>query len=317
MRDSNSIPPPTRSVVITNNGNANLVFAPSAFTLSPDSGDYTISGTCSPNNPVAPDANCTVTIEFNPQGASIRSTTLTIASNDPAAQSVTLTGIGMNVFYQFGAGTDPSAVPACFDVVADSQNPSFRMIDGLPIVPCGTPPTWANASMGYDTEDYGCLLMSTASALSTFQSYALTTPAILDPSEFHDFVDVSASTDPENGLYWPSGSGDITPGLSKSKIPNFLEACNVAGEVLTGGCNTQKGAPLTLNEYLYQKVVAGKNPVILQLAEDQSCTSGTHYVTVIAPVNVTAPDGGGDWLLFDPGWQAANTQTNYLLLSPA
>jgi hypothetical protein len=82
-------------VVVTNNGNATLSISGVA-TGGANPGDFGIGGNCAGAN-LAPLASCTVNVVFTPATAGARGATLSIASNDLAqpTASVSLTGTGV------------------------------------------------------------------------------------------------------------------------------------------------------------------------------------------------------------------------------
>ncbi len=293
-------PPATSSLTITNAGATALTFGSNAFSFS--TADFALgtgADACSPGSSVAPGSQCTVYVTFNPQASALRKDALTISSNDPAGpQSVALMGTGMNVFYQFGFGLDPQDpdVPECFDLTSSVSS-------------CGTAPKTA----GYEAKMYGCDLSSTASALSTFSapsianestSLSATTPASLD-----------SSPPLTSGFLYDSSDGSNDGGLLSRNLQNWLESCKVTEEIISGVqeeiISHCSGAGMTLNTYLAQHI-GNLDPVVLELCSPGECPS--HYVVVVGPVPLAAPPYT-DWVVFDPGWQAANQENNYLLSS--
>jgi hypothetical protein len=88
----------TQTETITNTGNADLIFGPSAVTLSgTNSGDITIvSDNCSNQTLVPTTGTCTVTYTFTPGARGSRTASMDFASNDAdSPNSVTLSGTGL------------------------------------------------------------------------------------------------------------------------------------------------------------------------------------------------------------------------------
>jgi photosystem II stability/assembly factor-like uncharacterized protein len=294
----------TLPITATNTGTAPLTFSSDSFAFSgADPGDFTLDSTqasaCSSSASVAPNSSCVLYVVFTPAAASDRSAALTISSNDPAGpKSVSLAGIGMDVFYQFGASlpSPEPGVPPCFDVVSSSVGQSGAG--------CSAPPSGDTSNEGYETGAYGCALTSTAATLSTFSAYSSTTPASLDTNP--PITTYAGDTDPEKGLYSPTGSGE----MNWTVVPQFSEACTVSNNVVSGCYSATTGE--TLDEYLTQhttqRIQTGKEAdrLILQLCEKWlgPCPSANiHYVTTVSP------NGSNDWYLFDPGWQTNSTDS--------
>ena len=79
-----------QTVTVTNNGSAPLAVSGFAFTGT-NSGDFTTGAdTC--HSAVAPGGSCTVQVRFAPQAQGSRSATLTVLSNAPTTNAISLSG---------------------------------------------------------------------------------------------------------------------------------------------------------------------------------------------------------------------------------
>ena len=302
-----------RAVTIRNNGNSNLAFSNTAVSFSgSNANDFNLpsslpSDACTEDAALVPGSTCQIYVQFTPSSMTSETATLTLAGASP----ITLEGIGMYGFYQ--ANTSDSQIPECFDVVIQSEN--------QPFAGCPTPATLN--SPGYVTGDYGCYLSSVAAVLSSFPgtyvdpetalatSYSAINPGNLDQDPPIP-LSTQTSSDPERTLYELAGTGNLNP----LPLPFFAEECNVAHPAqdqvsldLLGACSSASGSSLsnadsTLEGYLTDHILNRHDRVILQLCADSStqCISGdSHYVVVLGPYL------NGDWSLFDPGWEYANT----------
>jgi MYXO-CTERM domain-containing protein len=104
----------TKTVVVTNDGEANLTFDSAAFAFSgTNAAEYTVdtAGTCAAASTLAVGATCTVLLKFTPTATGSRTATLTVNSNSTDLV-VALSGAGINADDNDGGGgcsiVDPS-----------------------------------------------------------------------------------------------------------------------------------------------------------------------------------------------------------------
>jgi hypothetical protein len=85
-----------QTVTVTNNGTANLTFTSVGLTGA-NAGDFALATgtTCAAGSPVAPNANCTISVTFTPTAVGARNAAVTITDNAAGSpHSVTLLGTG-------------------------------------------------------------------------------------------------------------------------------------------------------------------------------------------------------------------------------
>jgi trimeric autotransporter adhesin len=107
------VPRAATPLVVTNTGNASLVFAtnptsPAALS-GPGAADYSVASTCNPASPLAPSATCTITVTFTPSVLGSRTATLTVnsdASNGPLVVNLGGTGVALPEPVVTGPGGD-------------------------------------------------------------------------------------------------------------------------------------------------------------------------------------------------------------------
>jgi uncharacterized repeat protein (TIGR01451 family) len=107
-RDVTAGPSPTQTVMITNEGDADLRFTPPITITGADAGAFVIAGD-SGEDPLQPGGTRTVEVAFGPASAGAKSAALTIQSDDPdeATVKVDLSGTGTMVS-EPGYSSDPA-----------------------------------------------------------------------------------------------------------------------------------------------------------------------------------------------------------------
>ncbi|MGB8322499.1 MAG: choice-of-anchor D domain-containing protein, partial [Candidatus Acidiferrum sp.] len=130
-------------VTISNNGNVTLTIA-SISISGVNAADLTQANTCGAS--VAPSANCTVNVTFNPASGGLRSATLTITDN-AGTQTISLTGTGQDFTLEtpaaqiVSAGTNASFQVQVSPIGGFRQPISFTCADTLALTACNVAPS--------------------------------------------------------------------------------------------------------------------------------------------------------------------------------
>jgi hypothetical protein len=166
-----------------------------------------------------------------------------------------------------------------------------------------------------ENEEFGCLLSSAATMLPTFNSWA---PNFVPDPTWLDAA-LKRSQGYDIGTYASLGITKVTEcDTTAMQIKNavnqaaegvLLQLYNGGNQICpTGDCTATDA---TVEAYLQNQVCGLQNRVILNLDEfEGSLTNkiGQHFVFVTGKANSPAQDGGVDWSVFDPGWNASTIE---------